>query len=207
MRFRIPTVLALILTLAAACVPEEKPISNTLDNAAVEAQQRQYNASQPIPTFDWSLERDVVAQLYYARNEEVVTYSVWRSDTGIIEGDCPSIGYPIPYDTSFTNPWVATDIDSEGEEHTYQGGALVAISQPEPNGLFASQNSIATWVRCVTPDGKQAPIYVESKVTAYPFPVDVDYDRNRVTMGDASPSVTIQERRPAPAEVETPTDG
>ena len=63
------------------------------DKEAVQRQQSQYAKRQPIPTFDWSLERHLVTQLYNIRNRKVATHSVWRSDKGMIEGDCPSIGF------------------------------------------------------------------------------------------------------------------
>ncbi|WP_298752072.1 hypothetical protein [uncultured Arcobacter sp.] len=145
----------------------------------VAKQQRQYSIGQPIPYFDWSLERDLVIQLYQVRNKKVATHSVWRSDYGFIEGDCPSFGYGIPYDTSLTNPLVATHEDSRG----YGGGAgaLTSVEQAEPNGIFASKNTSATWVMCLSETGTSIePIYVETKVTVYPYPVKVDYDKNRV---------------------------
>jgi len=158
--------------------------SNTeaADRAAVQDQQGQYRASQPVPAFDYSTERDAAIQLYSARNENVNTHTVWRSDLGTIEDHCPSIGYPIPYDTSLTNPM----------QHYTQGGV---IEQAEPNGLFASHNSIATWVRC-TYKGKITPIYIESKVTTYPYPLMVDKATNSISpAADAMPSVTIEDRR------------
>ncbi len=156
------------------------------DQEIVQAQQEQYAIAQPIPKFDYSLERDVASQLYHARNERVATWTVWRSDLGQVEGDCPSIGYPIPYDTSLTNPLALA------YPHI---GQSAAIEQAEPNGLYSSKNSIATWVRCMSKvNGKdvEAPIYIESKVTAYPYPVDVDYETNRVKPVEGkAPSVTI----------------
>ena len=163
-------------------------------NASVEArdakrvsqQQSQYEKGQPIPTFDWSLERQLVIELYRIRNQKAATHSVWRSDHGVIEGDCPSYGYGIPYDTSLTNPLVATDIDQMGEEHHREGGALTTIEQAEPNGVFASKNTAATWVMCLGESGDIEPVYVETKVTVYPGPVSVDYDNNRVTRSGAA---------------------
>ena len=38
------------------------------------------------------------------------------------------------------------------------------------------------------------PVYIESKVTVYPMPVDVDYATNRVVFGKGKASVTIQTR-------------
>ena len=144
------------------------------------------STTEPIPTYDWSLERHLVIQLYNVRNQKSATHSVWRSDRGWVEGDCPSYGYGIPYDTSLTNPLVATDIDNQGEEHSYQGGALASIEQAEPNGIFASKNTAATWVMCLGESGSIEPVYVETKVTVYPGPVKVDYDKNRVTRSGAA---------------------
>lgn len=166
--------------------PPSTTSSEKADRGTVQAQQGQYRASQPVPTFDYSTERDAAIQLYSARNENVNTHTVWRSDLGAIEGHCPSIGYPIPYDTSLTNPL------QPAYNSSYCGAG---IEQAEPNGLFASHNSIATWVRC-TYKGKVTPVYVESKVTAYPYPVVIDHATNMVSpAADAVPSVTIEDRR------------
>lgn len=148
---------------------------------AVSQQQAQYAKGQPVPHFDWSLERDLMIQLYGLRNREVSTHAVWRSDTGVVEGDCPSMGFGLPYDTSLTNPWQI----ERGYNHS-----SVAIGQAEPNGVYASTNTAATWIICVDETGALAPVYVESKVTVYPYPVAVDYTAGRVgRAGD--PSVVI----------------
>ena len=186
------TLLVLLLVpclLAAACSDS----ADKKDRLAVNRQQKQYSAAQPIPGFDWSLERDVAIQLYQSRNDRVRTWTVWRSNYGMIEGHCESIGYPIPYDVQLTNP-----LKVEYQGTGYEGDGVV--EQPEPNGLFSSHNSIATWVRAVVPDGErtvEVPIYIESKVTCYPFPVTVDYESNRVIPVVAGkPSVVIQKRGP-----------
>ena len=167
--------------------------SEDVDATAVDKQQRHYQQVQPLPYFDYSLERDVAVQLYKARNERVVTWAVWRSDTGQIEGDCPSIGYPIPYDTSLTNPLTIIN------RSVYGGYHADVVEQAEPNGLFSSKNTSATWVRCivrVNDKDVEAPVYIEGKVTAYPFPVKVDYDTNRVTpVSGSKPSVVIEGKK------------
>jgi hypothetical protein len=179
---RTPLVI-IAIALLSACDSQDRR-----DRQVVQAQQAQYAVAQPIPTFDWSLERDIITQLYHARNERVATHTVWRGDTSQIEGDCPSIGYPLPYDTSLTNPLAPYYWGS--------GSSGMVVEQAEPNGIFASKNSIATWVRCVVEvNGKrvEAPIYVEGKVTAYPYPVEVDYEADRaIPVSGAEPSVTIE---------------
>ena len=186
--------LSLISVVLLACNYEKS--SEEKDQEAVQEQQAQYQAAQPIPQLDFSLERDIVIQLYKARNDRVATHTVWRGDTSVIEGDCSSIGYPIPYDTSLTNPlqlqsrWARRTSASSG--HLIEG----VIEQAEPNGIFASKNSIATWVRCVV-DDQEAPIYIEGKVSAYPYPVTVDYENNLVArVGNAKPSVVIEKTKP-----------
>ena len=153
-----------------------KPSQTAEDAATVEKQNKQYAKGQPVPMYDWSLERDLVIKLYNLRNQRVSTHSVWRSDYGIIEGDCTSMGYGLPYDTSLTNP--------DKLAHMYVGSSTGRISgvvgQAEPNGIFASTNTAATWVMCVGTAGLLEPHYVESKVTVYPYPVKVNYNKNRV---------------------------
>lgn len=158
---------------------------DTKDAKAVERQQAQYAAAQPIPAYDWSLERHLVTQLYNIRNQRAATHSVWRSALGTIEGDCSSIGFSLPYDTSITNPLHVA-------KWSGQGGAAI-VEQAEPNGVFASKNTSATWAMCVGQGGNIEPVYVETKVTVYPYPVTVSYDTNRVVKaGKASVSLSLK---------------
>lgn len=171
-----------ILILSAFCLGVNECGQESKDRETVQMQQSQYAARQPIPIFDWSLERHLVIQLYGIRNKRVITHAVWRGDMSVIEGDCPSIGFGIPFDTSLTNP-----LQRDGSN-----GAV--IEQAEPNGLFASKQTSATWVMCSDGAAGIEPIYVEGKVTVYPYPVKVDYDKNRVTKAGAS-SVTLNSKQ------------
>jgi hypothetical protein len=164
------------ISLFVGCTPTT-PSSEKQDSRQVQQQQSQYAKGQPIPAFDWSLERDLVIQLYTVRNMKAATHSVWRSDRGMVEGDCPSYGYGIPYDTSLTNPLQSTGNSMH---------AITTIEQAEPNGIFASKNTAATWVMCLGTAGSIEPVYVETKVTVYPGPVDVDYATNRVSRSGAA---------------------
>lgn len=184
--------------LALAACNEPRVSQDKIDTKSVQRQQSQYAAAQPLPAFDWSLERDLVIQLYRVRNGEVATHSVWRSDFGTVEGDCPSMGYGVPYDTSLTNPWVGQEVQTAGQG----ANPAVAIGQPEPNGVYASTNTSATWVFCLGNAGQLEPVYVESKVTVYPGPVTVDYTQNLVVRsGDATVNVTPSRRAPQSSSV------
>lgn len=162
------------------------------DAEFVSMQQGHYAKVQPVPFYNWSLERHLVIQLYNMRNLEAATHSVWRSNYGLIEGDCPSIGFGIPFDTSITNPLLATN---QAGNVTYKTSSLTSIGQPEPNGIFQSQNTTATWVLCTGVGGNIEPVYVESKVTAYPYPLKVDYDNNRVKKAGRSTVIISMEQQ------------
>lgn len=181
-RYILVIFIMLLSTSILGCVDN----AETRDANAVNEQQKQYQNAQPAPKFDWSLERQLAIELYGARNERVATHTVWRSDYGTIEGDCPSIGYPLPYDVQLTNPLRVA----------YQNGGSAVIEQAEPNGLFSSKSTSATWVRCITKiNGNviESPVYIEGKVTAYPYPLDVNYTTNRVKpIENAMPSVVIK---------------
>lgn len=177
---------ALVVVTFSACKGES---ASNKESAAVERQQAQYAKGQPVPASAWSLERDLLIKLYNLRNERVSTHSVWRSDYGMIEGDCTSMGYGLPYDTSLTNPQMITD---KYISSTY-GRTTGVVGQAEPNGIFASTNTSATWVMCIGSAGSLEPHYIESKVTVYPYQVKVNYKTNRVTR-TGKKSVSISQK-------------
>ena len=155
------------------------------DRQAVRNQQEHYRISQPIPFYEWSIELDAATQIYNARvRDRVRTWTIWRSNSGLIEGDCASMGYPIPYDVQLTNPL----------KRAYTG---TVVEQAEPSGLYSSHNSIATLVREVRViKGKAVitPTYIESKVTCYAYPIKVDYENNRVIpVPDVMPSIVLED--------------
>ncbi|MBV1930042.1 MAG: hypothetical protein KUG81_11085 [Gammaproteobacteria bacterium] len=174
----------LVVLLSLTVVGCKQSTSQTKkDQVAVERQQGQYSKSQPVPGYIWSLERHLLTELYNLRNMKAITHSVWRGDTSQIEGHCASIGFGIPYDTSLTNPLKGI--------HGQYRDTFTTVEQAEPNGIFASKNTNATWVMCAGKMGNIEPVYVETKVTVYPYPVKVDYVANTVTKaGKASVTIT-----------------
>ena len=178
---RVTFIILFGLVLAACDVSTQ----DSKDAKLVNDQQAHYAKVQPIPYFDFSMDRDTLVQIYKAKNEARQTHSVVASMTGAILWDCPSIGFPIPADTQLTNPLVGTGryiYDENGQNRTWVEGI---VEQAEPNGLFSSKNTDATFVQCVGPDGSVSPIYTEQKVTTFPFPVKI-IDGQIVRAGDAS---------------------
>ena len=61
-------VIFLSVPLAVSACKSHKDDSESRDAARVQEQQSQYEKGQPIPAFDWSLERHLVIELYKVRN-------------------------------------------------------------------------------------------------------------------------------------------
>jgi len=162
-------VVSCLFLMASSCEDSQ----DERDQKAANRQSSTYAKRQPVPAYGWSLERELVIQLYNLRNQRVSTHSIWRSDTGVYGGDCPSMGYGIPYDTSLTNPLKPT---------TTNWRDAPVVEQQEPNGIFLSKNTNATWVICTGPGGTLDPIYVEEKVAVYPYPIKVKIMKNGVAI-------------------------
>jgi hypothetical protein len=166
------------------------------EQSVVARQQSQYAKAQPIPFFDWSVDKDTLTQIYRLRNNANTTYSVVTTQgTGHVQWVCPSRGYPIPADTQLTNPEQAIGRGDTG---------LVNIPQAEPNGLYSSTNTDGTWVLCVRLDGSVAPVYTEQKVTAFSFEVDVTPD-GTITDKNGKSSAAVQIHTTPPPGTPTTT--
>lgn len=147
-------------------------------NAIVGKQNRIYFDNQPPHTYDYSAPRDIVLQLY----DNVVpkmsnTWTVFSvPGVGAVDS-CASKGYPIPFGSQVTSP-------------EYNHGA-VTLPQPEPDGLYQSGDTAATWILCIAPDGAVVPEYHEELVTTYPFAVTVDPVTHTIKREQGASSVTV----------------
>jgi len=132
----------------------------------------------------------IAASLDDAANDFDVLIDFTRPEPTLTIIDwCPSLGFPIPYDVQLTNP---LKISSR-----YGESGVAAIEQPEPSGLYSSKNTSATWIRRLIKMGGKTvcvPVYVESKVECYPYPIKVDKKTGLVTPIGA-PTITNSDRR------------
>lgn len=173
------------------------------DREIVDRQQKIYQKSQPVHIFDFSIPRDIYQQIYDITTTEVVaTYSVIESITGVTKYQCPSIGYAIPADRSLTNPLQgAYKVDAIGAEEF-----SVVLEQPEPDGLFSSKNTDATWILCVDLlTGEAYPFYTEHKVMTWPFIVHQEEGSDEWVRADNSPITFTVEIRETAEESSPPT--
>jgi hypothetical protein len=151
---------------------------------------------QPVPVIEWSQPRDNQIQIYVMSQGARTTWSVvYPIGVNIPIFDCPSVGFPLPADTQLTNPL---------KVYGSNGGV---IEQAEPNGLYTSKNTDATYVICILPDGTRYPYYTEGKVNTWPFPVTVDYTTGRVTPSGQAPSMILTAGNTTPVTSPTPSLG
>jgi hypothetical protein len=181
-------VVLIIIVLGILLVACGGSTSLKRDTETVDRQQQVYQINQPVPFFKWSKDRDVLIQIYEAKNKAQVTWSVVASyGTGEPRFICPSIGFAIPADTQLTNPLQPTYPD-------YRDSAVV--DQAEPNGLYSSKNTDGTYVLCVRDNGDVVPIYTELKVTTYPFPVKWNPQSGMIEEVEGEPStITVDLNR------------
>lgn len=171
------------------CTTDASPATAAQKEQATQnLQMDQFLRNQPVPSFDWSLERHMLIQLYAARQKATTTFSVVQSEyTGKVLWSCPSIGFPLPYATQLTNPMQLAG-------HTYYSGtgsvSAIALPQQEPNGLFTPSQSDATWVPCVDDKGRITPVYEEKHVTVFLRPVE-EHDGQLVPVAGKSASLSI----------------
>lgn len=197
MKYSVPIgLLTVVLLCGAGGSCEQDTSQPTAAQVEAKAQNLQYDQilrNQPAPSFDWSLERHMLIEIYKARQRAVNTFSVVQSPyTGKVLWSCPSIGFPLPYATQLTNP-------EQVAGHTYYSGtgsvSAVAIPQQEPNGLFTPGQSDATWVPCVNDKGKITPVYEEKHVTVFFQPM-VEVDGKLSPAPNSTPSLSIETARP-----------
>lgn len=182
----------LLLANEGGC--EQQPVKASAveqERQSQNLQMEQFLRNQPVPSFDWSLERHMLIQLYTARQKATNTWSVVQSEyTGKILWQCPSIGFPLPYATQLTNP-------QQTVGHDYCGGncsvSMTSVAQQEPNGLFSPASADGTWVPCVDDKGRITPVYEERKVTVFLRQMQ-EQDGKLVPVSGSAPSLSIDTR-------------
>lgn len=106
-------------------------------------------------------ERQQLKEIYELRDDpNLICYWYTKNDmTGkwIYQGEC--IGYGIPYTTSMTAS------ESLQRIATTVGYSWDIVPLAEPNGLYSSPTTSATWILTTDKNGNITPTYVESEIT------------------------------------------
>ena len=183
------TVLFLVSASLSGCIVET---ADSKEAKQVRQQQMHYNEHQPVPFFDWSLQRDLWKKWYEAQNRANVSwYYIFNLGTQDPVEVGISVGSPIPMDTQLTNPLqlsMALISDNEGGNGRYVEGV---IEQAEPNGLFTSKNTDGTVVMKLLKDGSICPHYTELKVHCTFNPTRWDRELHRIVDIEGKASISL----------------
>jgi hypothetical protein len=153
---KIITAIALSATLAACA--ESPPSAEQKQKEATNKLMADAEARVGMPRVTNFTEKrlaNMILELRDQPNLSTYTYTIDMQGKAHCLGR--SIGYGLPYTTQITNPQKIADYLS-------QGGYAI-LPQAEPNGLYSSDSTSATWVLLVGPTGKPEPTYVESDIT------------------------------------------
>ena len=117
-------------------------------------------------------EKAQLKEIYELRDDpNLICYWYTKNDmTGkwIYQGEC--IGYGIPYTTQFTQPDTMQRaalpvLDINGNDKGRNEYFTEVLPQADPNGLYSSASTSATWILTTDKDGNIKPTYVESEIT------------------------------------------
>lgn len=152
--FAIIAIFAMMICMLVGCgETEENQYTKELMNQAYDA--------VGFPDVSNYFERAQLKEIYELRDDpNLICYWYTKNDMSgkwIYQGKC--IGYGIPYTTSMTASESLQRID------TTAGHQWEIVPLAEPNGLYASPSTSATWILSVNEDGGITPIYVESEIT------------------------------------------
>ena len=174
--------LMLVALLVASCGSISN--STTQEQGVVNAQQDQYNKTQPIPFYDFSLQRQALIDIYNSQNQNSQTWDVVTSYSGQFLFQCEAVGWPIPAAAQLSNPSQVVEV--QGAWNKING----VVGLAEPNGIYTG-NTQGTYILCSRPDGKIAPVYTENNVQMFPFPVKVDPTTGAITDAGGTSNITI----------------
>jgi len=180
----------LLVILGAGCMtPTTQTQALTAEQTQVGNQQANYVTNQPPPYFDWSQQRDILIQIYKAKNSAINTWSYTTSPfTGKITWESPTFGFPIPGGTELTNPQQLVAKRYNPDSSTWMDGV---VAQAEPDGTYSPSTSLGTWVLCVNDDGSVSPAYIEDNVRTFTTPMK-EVEGKLVPINNTSSSIKLK---------------
>jgi hypothetical protein len=119
----------------------------------------QANTEIGMPNVTEFFEKKMLKEIIEMRDDsKLICYAYTKNEyTGkyIYIGKC--MGFGIPYSTQYTNP-------SKSEKY-YSGGDYYILPQADPNGLYSSGSTSATWLMMVGDSGDTYISYCEETIT------------------------------------------
>lgn len=143
----------------ASCSNGKRNAADQRERDVTASLQAGYVISQPIPTGDWSQQRQTLIEIERMQIATTPTWSYFfapgRANAAPVSS-CASIGDPIPSTYQLTNP-------ERPEGDIGDNGGGVTVAQMEATGVFTGASD-ATNVLCVTEAGKRYKVYWEGQV-------------------------------------------
>lgn len=114
------------------------------------------NRQLGMPNITNFFEKETAKKIWELRDDpDLTTYAYFQNMEGqfVYLGRC--IGYGLPYTTQYTNP----------QTRDYSGSTGIALPQADPNGLYSSETTNATWLMLVNDDTNETEvIYSEPEI-------------------------------------------
>lgn len=169
-KINIGLIVCLLVILCIGCGNRETASSK--ENEYTQMIMEQASDAIGYPNVTNFFEKAQLKEIYELRdNPELICYWYTKNDmTGkwIYQGSC--IGYGIPYTTQFTQPETVQRaalpaLKLNGEDKGRNEYFTEILPQADPNGLYSSASTSATWILTTDDKGKIKPTYVESEIT------------------------------------------
>ena len=182
----IAAVAALALS-AAACTSSSNAGTNVEQNQQ-NGQLTQYTKSQPIPYFQWSLERQILidAEVASAQGDQSTSFffNFGVQDPILV---CTSLGMAVPDNAQLSNP---EQVVGNRQNKVLPQGDWTTLPQMEPFGIHVSPSSVGTYAICIV-NGKPVLQRAEETVHTVMAPATWDYAKHRIVeVGNPSTDVT-----------------
>lgn len=167
-------VLVCLATLAIGCLSGcgHRETASSKENSYTQMLMEQSANTVGYPDVSNFFEKAQLKEIYELRDDpQLICYWYTKNDmTGkwIYQGKC--VGYGIPYTTQFTQPdtlqrAALPALDINGNDKGRNEYFTEVLPQADPNGLYSSPSTSATWILSVDEDGNITPSYVESEIT------------------------------------------
>lgn len=158
--------LALLLGIVGVGCGEVAAKSDVGSQETINNQQEQIleesNRQLGMPEITNFFEKDMAKKIWELRDDpQLTTYAYFKSMDGkfVYLGRC--IGFGLPYTTQYTNPEKMDSVDGGdyGARNPY------TLPQADPNGLFSSETTNATWLMVVNEETNEPEImYSEPEI-------------------------------------------
>lgn len=160
--------LSVVLAFSACDVNEN---SDSKQESATEQSMQQADKEIGMPAITNFTERKELKNIYELRDQSnLICYAYILNQMNSkfdYLGEC--VGFGIPYGTEYSNPNKVTN----GGNSPDTGTGNVAISQADPNLLYPSASTQATWLTMIdAKTGKQEVMYAEPNVVVYQTKLD-----------------------------------